>query len=68
MGLLVNGAWQDDISRTKDGHFIRPSTSFRNFVTADGSAGPIGRRRLSRPKPAAIISIFRSPARGRIAR
>jgi putative glutathione S-transferase len=42
MGLLVNGAWQDDISRTKDGHFIRPSTSFRNFVTADGSAGPSG--------------------------
>jgi len=42
MGLLVNGAWQEDISRTKDGHFIRPSTSFRNFVTADGSAGPTG--------------------------
>jgi glutathionyl-hydroquinone reductase len=43
MGLLVNGAWQEDISRTKDGHFIRPSTSFRNFVTADGSAGPSGK-------------------------
>ena len=42
MGLLVNGAWQEDISRTKDGRFIRPSTSFRNFVTADGSAGPTG--------------------------
>jgi len=43
MGLLVNGAWQEDISRTKDGHFVRPSTSFRNFVTADGSAGPSGK-------------------------
>ncbi len=42
MGLLVNGAWQEDISRTKDGRFIRPATSFRNFVTADGSAGPTG--------------------------
>jgi putative glutathione S-transferase len=43
MGLLVNGAWQEDISRTKDGHFVRPSTSFRNFITADGSAGPSGK-------------------------
>jgi putative glutathione S-transferase len=42
MGLLVNGAWQEDISRTTDGRFNRPTTSFRNFVTADGSAGPTG--------------------------
>jgi putative glutathione S-transferase len=42
MGLLVNGAWQEDISRTKEGRFVRPSSSFRNFVTADGSAGPTG--------------------------
>src|ERR1700689_5550555 len=42
MGLLVNGAWQEDISRTKEGRFIRPSSSFRNFVTADGGAGPTG--------------------------
>jgi len=42
MGLLVNGVWQEDVSRTKDGHFIRPSSVFRNFVTADGSAGPTG--------------------------
>ncbi len=42
MGLLVNGVWQEDASRTKDGQFVRPSTSFRNFVTADGSAGPTG--------------------------
>jgi putative glutathione S-transferase len=42
MGLLVDGVWQEDVSRTKDGHFIRPTTRFRNFVTADGSAGPTG--------------------------
>ncbi len=42
MGLLVDGIWQEDVSRTKDGHFIRPVTRFRSFVTADGSPGPTG--------------------------
>jgi glutathionyl-hydroquinone reductase len=42
MGLLVNGAWQEDISRTKEGRFVRPAAAFRNFVTPDGSAGPSG--------------------------
>jgi glutathionyl-hydroquinone reductase len=42
MGLLVDGVWQEDVSRTKNGHFIRPQTRFRNFVTADGSPGPNG--------------------------
>jgi putative glutathione S-transferase len=42
MGLLVEGVWQEDVSRTKDGHFIRPATRFRNFVTAGGSPGPSG--------------------------
>jgi len=42
MGLLVNGAWQEDISRTKEGRFIRPTPVFRNFVTPDGSPGPSG--------------------------
>ena len=42
MGLLVDGVWQQDGVRTKDGHFVRPTTSFRNWVTADGSAGPSG--------------------------
>jgi len=42
MGLLVDGVWQEDVSRTKDGHFIRPVTRFRSFVTADGTAGPTG--------------------------
>ncbi len=42
MGLLVDGVWQQDISRTKDGHFIRPTAQFRNWVTPDGSPGPSG--------------------------
>jgi len=42
MGLLVEGRWQDEASRTSDGHFIRPQTRFRNFVTPDGSAGQGG--------------------------
>ena len=39
MGLLVDGAWQEDASRTKDGRFIRPATRFHHFITADGTAG-----------------------------
>ena len=42
MGLLVEGVWQDDVSRTKDGHFIRPTARFRNWVTPDGGPGPSG--------------------------
>jgi len=42
MGLLVDGRWQEDVSRTKDGHFIRPATQHHNYVTADGSPGPSG--------------------------
>ena len=42
MGMLVDGVWQDDVSRTKDGQFIRPIPRFRNWVTPDGSAGPTG--------------------------
>jgi glutathionyl-hydroquinone reductase len=42
MGLLVDGVWQEDKERTKDGAFIRPETKFRNWVTPDGSAGPSG--------------------------
>jgi putative glutathione S-transferase len=42
MGLLVDGVWQDDVSRTKDGHFIRTATVFRNWVMPDGTSGPSG--------------------------
>src|ERR1700694_3912318 len=42
MGQQVDGVGQDDVSRTKDGHFIRPTPRFRNWVTPDGSSGPTG--------------------------
>lgn len=43
MGVLVNGIWQADESSAKQGAaFVRASTSFRNWVTADGAAGPSG--------------------------
>ena len=29
--------------RAKDGHFVRPATAFRNYVTPDGSPGPTGK-------------------------
>ncbi|CAM3410205.1 glutathione S-transferase family protein [Paracoccus nototheniae] len=44
MGQLVNGVWQDkwyDTDST-DGEFRRDTSKFRNWVTADGSAGPTG--------------------------
>src|SRR6185312_7761575 len=43
MGQLVDGVWQDDLERHKDGHYVRATTSFRNWVTADASAGPSGK-------------------------
>jgi putative glutathione S-transferase len=44
MGLLVDGVWKDQDHDTKStgGRFERPQTVFRNWVTADGSAGPTG--------------------------
>lgn len=44
MGLLVEGKWQDQWYDTKStgGHFVRKDSQFRNWITADGSAGPTG--------------------------
>src|SRR5471032_2263067 len=42
MGLLVEGVWQQDGDRTKDGHFVRPPTRYSNWVTPDVSPGPSG--------------------------
>jgi putative glutathione S-transferase len=42
--MLVDGVWQDvwyDTKETK-GHFKRAASQFRNWITADGSAGPSG--------------------------
>jgi len=43
MGRLVDGAWtEDENTSSKSGKFMRPESVFRNWVTADGSAGPSG--------------------------
>ena len=43
LGLLQRGVWQEnDLSRIKDGRFIRPPTTYRNFITPDGSPGRTG--------------------------
>jgi putative glutathione S-transferase len=44
MGLLVDGVWQDEWYDTDvtGGVFERKEASFRNWITADGSAGPSG--------------------------
>jgi glutathionyl-hydroquinone reductase len=42
MGLLIDGVWTDEDTRTKGGRFERPASRFRSWVTADGSAGPSG--------------------------
>lgn len=44
MGLLQNGKWVDRWydTKSKGGHYIRKASAFRNWVTADGSAGPSG--------------------------
>lgn len=44
MGMLVDGKWHDvwyDTDST-GGHFERKPSSFRNWVTPDGAAGPSG--------------------------
>ena len=45
MGLLVDGKWSPQWYDTKknNGHFVRDTARYRNWVTADGSAGPSGK-------------------------
>jgi putative glutathione S-transferase len=44
MGLLIDGEWHDQWYDTKasGGAFKRTEAQFRNWITADGSAGPTG--------------------------
>ena len=44
MGQLIEGVWHDQWYDTKahGGKFVRDSSKFRNWITADGSAGPTG--------------------------
>lgn len=45
MGMMIGGVWQDTETREiqNDGQFVRQDSSFRNWVTADGSPGPTGK-------------------------
>jgi len=45
MGFLADGKWHDAWYETGStgGHFVRKESHFRNWVTADGSAGPSGK-------------------------
>jgi glutathionyl-hydroquinone reductase len=45
MGMLVDGQWHDVWYETgaTNGRFLRKDSAYRNFVTADGSAGSTGR-------------------------
>ena len=44
MGQLIDGRWSSEWYDTEasGGHFVRDTARFRNWVTADGSAGPSG--------------------------
>ena len=44
MGLLQEGKWVDKWYDTKasNGHFVRKSSQFRNWIPPDGAAGPTG--------------------------
>ena len=45
MGHMIDGVWHDVPRDTKatGGKFVRPDSPIRNWVTADGSAGPTGK-------------------------
>lgn len=45
MGQLIDGVWHKDnlLKASKYGAFKRKTSSFRNWVTVDGSAGPSGK-------------------------
>ena len=44
MGQLIDGRWEanPNLGVSGDGRFRRPETQFRNWITADGTAGPDG--------------------------
>lgn len=44
MGMFVDGEWKTDdfVSKENQGAFKRKASSFRNWITPDGAAGPSG--------------------------
>ena len=63
MGLLVDGAWKEDVPRREDGHFVRAATAYHSYITPDAAPARPAKADLP-PKRAAITSTSRSPARG----
>lgn len=60
--MLVNGKWMENWqpvqAKDEKGGFVRQTSSFRNWVTPDGSAGPPARAALP-PSRGATISMWR---------
>ena len=44
MGLMIEGKWDNDATIPSDarGHFIRETSRFRHWITADGTPGLSG--------------------------
>ena len=62
MGLLVDGVWQQDGLRTKDGHFIRPTAALPQLGDAGRQRRPFRRRRLCRrARPLSPLRLARLP-------
>ena len=68
MGLLVDGVWQDDDQgvRTQNGHFVRPVTRYRSWITPAASPAQAAMSAL-RPRAGVTTSTSLWRARGRIA-
>lgn len=49
--MLINGKWSKEFhpiqASDKEGRFLRQPSQFRNWITADGSAGPTGKAGFS---------------------
>ena len=45
MGRLENGVWIDQWYNTKEtkGRYVRKASTYRNWITVDGEAGPTGK-------------------------
>lgn len=63
MGQLVDGVWQDTWYDTKStgGRFKRSVSAFRNWLTADGAAGPSGEGGFAAEKSLSFVCFSRLP-------
>ena len=63
MGQLVDGVWQDTRYDTKStgGRFKRSVSAFRNWLTADGAAGPAVKAVLQRKGSLSFVCFSRLP-------